>query len=182
VLCGRNRRLRAELAEVPGVVALGWRSDVPELMASVDVLVHNAGGLSVTEALTAGCRPSPTGRSRHGTANRPSWPRPAWRRAEDPEELAEVVREHASLRSEPSAVIREQTRPPRCSICSSRKTRRTGRRGVPPEAQEADGRVGGAMTLTIAWRCSLRCASGWRRCCSTTARCGRVAGRCCTRG
>jgi len=110
VLCGRNRRLRAELAEVPGVVALGWRSDVPELMASVDVLVHNAGGLSVTEALTAGLptvtyRPIPG----HGTANAAilaeaglaPWPK-------TPEELAEVVREHASLRSEPSAVIREQ--------------------------------------------------------------------------
>ena len=36
------------------MVALGWRDDVPELMAAADVLVHNAGGLSFTEALVAG--------------------------------------------------------------------------------------------------------------------------------
>jgi len=70
VLCGRNAKLRAELAEQPGVVALGWRKDVPDLMAISDVLVHNAGGLSVTEALTAGLpavtyRPIPG----HGIAN-----------------------------------------------------------------------------------------------------------------
>ncbi|MER8187378.1 glycosyltransferase [Kitasatospora sp. NPDC094015] len=54
VLCGRNERLRRRLARVPGVVALGWREDVPALMAAADVLVHNAGGLSLTEALVAG--------------------------------------------------------------------------------------------------------------------------------
>ena len=54
VLCGRNERLRRRVAAVPGVVALGWRSDVPRLMAAADVLVHNAGGLSLTEALVAG--------------------------------------------------------------------------------------------------------------------------------
>jgi UDP-N-acetylglucosamine:LPS N-acetylglucosamine transferase len=51
-------------------VALGWRSDVAALMAASDVLVHNAGGLSLTEALTAGLpavtfRPIPA----HGRAN-----------------------------------------------------------------------------------------------------------------
>lgn len=54
VLCGHNARLRRRLAGRPRVVALGWRDDVPELMASADVLVHNAGGLSFTEALVAG--------------------------------------------------------------------------------------------------------------------------------
>jgi UDP-N-acetylglucosamine:LPS N-acetylglucosamine transferase len=54
VLCGRNERLRRRIEAVPGVVALGWRDDVPRLMAAADVLVHNAGGLSLTEALVAG--------------------------------------------------------------------------------------------------------------------------------
>ncbi|MFC5720999.1 glycosyltransferase [Streptomyces gamaensis] len=54
VLCGRNSRLRRKAAALPGVVALGWREDVPLLMAAADVLVHNAGGLSLTEALVAG--------------------------------------------------------------------------------------------------------------------------------
>ncbi len=54
VLCGRNEDLRARVAAVPGAVALGWRADVHELLSAVDVLVHNAGGLSFTEALVAG--------------------------------------------------------------------------------------------------------------------------------
>lgn len=54
VLCGRNEELRARVAEVPGAVALGWRSDVHELLSAADVLVQNAGGLSYTEALVAG--------------------------------------------------------------------------------------------------------------------------------
>ncbi|SDG25154.1 MGDG synthase family glycosyltransferase [Klenkia brasiliensis] len=70
VLCGRNERRRARLAALPGVVALGWRDDVPELMAVADVLVHNAGGMACTEALVAGLplvthRPIPG----HGRAN-----------------------------------------------------------------------------------------------------------------
>jgi UDP-N-acetylglucosamine:LPS N-acetylglucosamine transferase len=73
------------------------------------VLVHNAGGLTLTEALTAGLpavtfRPIPG----HGTANAATlaeaglapWPK-------DVAELAEVVREHATLRRDPSAVVRE---------------------------------------------------------------------------
>jgi UDP-N-acetylglucosamine:LPS N-acetylglucosamine transferase len=54
VLCGRNAALRRRLASRARVVALGWRDDVAELMAAADVLVHNAGGLSFTEALVAG--------------------------------------------------------------------------------------------------------------------------------
>ncbi|PZG17477.1 hypothetical protein C1I95_15580 [Micromonospora craterilacus] len=70
VLCGRNERLRHRLSGRDRVVALGWRSDVASLMAAADVLVHNAGGLSLTEALTAGLpavtfRPIPA----HGRAN-----------------------------------------------------------------------------------------------------------------
>lgn len=54
VLCGRNERLRRRLDGRPGVVALGWRTDVHELMGACDVLVHNAGGLSLTEGLVVG--------------------------------------------------------------------------------------------------------------------------------
>jgi processive 1,2-diacylglycerol beta-glucosyltransferase len=68
-LCGRNERLRQRLAG-PGVVALGWRTDVHRLMRAADVLVQNAGGLSFTESLVAGLpavtyRPIPG----HGRAN-----------------------------------------------------------------------------------------------------------------
>ncbi|WP_051581517.1 MGDG synthase family glycosyltransferase [Pseudonocardia acaciae] len=110
VLCGRNERLRAEFAGDPDVVALGWRDDVHQLMGIADVLVHNAGGLTLTEALTAGLpavtfRPIPG----HGTANAATlaeaglapWPK-------DVAELAEVVREHESLRRDPSSVVKEQ--------------------------------------------------------------------------
>ena len=70
VLCGRNDRLRRHLSRLPRVVALAWRDDVPALMAASDVLVHNAGGLSLTEALAVGLpaityRPIPG----HGRAN-----------------------------------------------------------------------------------------------------------------
>lgn len=70
VLCGRNDALRRSVAAVPGAVALGWRSDVHDLMQVADVLVHNAGGLAVTEALVAGL-PAVTYRSipGHGRAN-----------------------------------------------------------------------------------------------------------------
>ncbi|GAA1652434.1 MGDG synthase family glycosyltransferase [Georgenia ruanii] len=54
VLCGRNAALRRRLSGIPGVIACGWRDDVHELMHLADVLVHNAGGLSFTEALVAG--------------------------------------------------------------------------------------------------------------------------------
>ncbi|MCW2600636.1 MAG: Monogalactosyldiacylglycerol synthase [Frankiales bacterium] len=53
VLCGRNESLHRRLTR-KGHTALRWRDDVAELMAAVDVLVHNAGGLSLTEALVAG--------------------------------------------------------------------------------------------------------------------------------
>jgi len=54
VLCGRNEVLRQRLSAVAGVIALGWRTDVHELMHLADVLVQNAGGLSFTEAMVAG--------------------------------------------------------------------------------------------------------------------------------
>jgi UDP-N-acetylglucosamine:LPS N-acetylglucosamine transferase len=107
VLCGRNDRLRKQLSAQPGVVALGWRDDVPELMAAADVLIHNAGGLSLTEALTAGLpavtyRPIPG----HGIANSQvladaglaPWPK-------DDAELVEAIRKQAVDRSDPRHVV-----------------------------------------------------------------------------
>lgn len=107
VLCGRNERLRKRLSTLPGVVALGWRNDVPELMAAADVLVHNAGGLSLTEALTAGLpavtyRPIPG----HGVANArilaeaglAPWP-------QNETELIAAIREQAAQRGDPSRVV-----------------------------------------------------------------------------
>ena len=107
VLCGRNDRLRKQLSVQPGVVALGWRDDVPDLMAAADVLVHNAGGLSLTEALTAGLpavtyRPIPG----HGIANSEvladaglaPWPR-------DEAELVAAIRQQAVRRGDPSLVV-----------------------------------------------------------------------------
>lgn len=97
VLCGRNERLRRQVEELPGVVALGWRSDVPRLMAAADVLVHNAGGLSLTEALVAGLPAvSYAVISGHGQANAATlahcglapWPR-------TPAELAAALEEQA---------------------------------------------------------------------------------------
>ncbi len=107
VLCGRNDHLRKQLSAQPGVVALGWRDDVPELMAAADVLVHNAGGLSLTEALTAGLpavtyRPIPG----HGLANSEvlaearlaPWPK-------NDSELVEAIRKQAVDRGDPSCVV-----------------------------------------------------------------------------
>jgi glycosyltransferase involved in cell wall biosynthesis len=108
VLCGRNKGLRKQLSAQPGVVALGWRDDVPDLMAAADVLVHNAGGLSLTEALTAGLpavtyRPIPG----HGTANAQvlaeaglaPWPR-------DEPGLVAAIRQRAVRRGDPAHVVR----------------------------------------------------------------------------
>jgi hypothetical protein len=96
VLCGRNDALRRKWTGNPRVAALGWRDDVPALMATADVLVHNAGGLSLTEALVAGLPaltylPIPG----HGRANAAvleragiaEWPR-------TPDELAMAIERH----------------------------------------------------------------------------------------
>jgi processive 1,2-diacylglycerol beta-glucosyltransferase len=54
VLCGRNERLCKRLRRVSGAKALGWRDDVPVWLAGADLVVHNAGGLALTESLVAG--------------------------------------------------------------------------------------------------------------------------------
>ncbi|WP_280666661.1 MULTISPECIES: glycosyltransferase [unclassified Kitasatospora] len=98
VLCGRNESLRRRIAALSGVVALGWRNDVPRLMAAADVLVHNAGGLSLTEALVAGLPAvsyevlSGHGRANAGVLARAGlapWPR-------TPDALARALEEQAA--------------------------------------------------------------------------------------
>ncbi|MCO5988144.1 hypothetical protein NE235_18745 [Actinoallomurus spadix] len=53
VLCGRNEALRARLGATEGAVALGWRTDLPELMSAAHALVDNAAGLTCREAFAA---------------------------------------------------------------------------------------------------------------------------------
>lgn len=54
VVSGRNEAMRRRLAVVPGVVVFGWVDDMEGLMAAVDVVVENAGGLTAMEAMAAG--------------------------------------------------------------------------------------------------------------------------------
>ncbi|MEU0372716.1 glycosyltransferase [Streptomyces sp. NPDC006283] len=54
LLCGRDERLRRQAARVPGVVALGWVEDLPQLMASARLLIDNAAGQTAVQALAAG--------------------------------------------------------------------------------------------------------------------------------
>ena len=54
VACGSNTELRRRLERVPGVVALGWRDDLPDVIAASDCVVQNAGGFTSLEALAAG--------------------------------------------------------------------------------------------------------------------------------
>ncbi|MEU3661781.1 galactosyldiacylglycerol synthase [Streptomyces sp. NPDC032940] len=54
VLCGNNTRLRRELSGRPGVVALGWVTDMPGLLHAARALVDNAAGQTAVQALAAG--------------------------------------------------------------------------------------------------------------------------------
>jgi processive 1,2-diacylglycerol beta-glucosyltransferase len=53
-VCGRDERLQRKLQRVAGGRALGWRDDMPALMAAADALVENAGGLTCMEAFSIG--------------------------------------------------------------------------------------------------------------------------------
>jgi processive 1,2-diacylglycerol beta-glucosyltransferase len=87
VACGTNQSLRQRLAEIPGVVALGWRDDLPDVIAVCDCVVQNAGGFTSLEALAAGTpvvtyRPIPG----HGVTNAANLERAGlatWARTED---------------------------------------------------------------------------------------------------
>jgi len=58
-LCGRNSRLKAELAECfwsePRVVVKGFTDRMPDWFAAADLLVHSTAGLTVLEAIMRGC-------------------------------------------------------------------------------------------------------------------------------
>ncbi len=51
VVCGRNQRLYERLRRQPGVLALGWVSDMSMLLGAVDCVIQNAGGAMSLEAL-----------------------------------------------------------------------------------------------------------------------------------
>nr|WP_229854423.1 galactosyldiacylglycerol synthase [Streptomyces filipinensis] len=53
-LCGRNARLRARVARVPGVLALDWVDDMPGLLCAAYALLDNAAGQTAVQALAAG--------------------------------------------------------------------------------------------------------------------------------
>jgi len=59
VMCGRNEELRERLAAAFGaherVTLLGFTTQVPELFAAADALVHSTAGLTVLEAWVLGC-------------------------------------------------------------------------------------------------------------------------------
>ncbi|MDI6601483.1 MAG: glycosyltransferase [Thermoanaerobacteraceae bacterium] len=58
VVTGRNesarRRLEAEYANSPNIKVMGFVEDVSKLMASADILISKAGGLTTSEAMAAG--------------------------------------------------------------------------------------------------------------------------------
>lgn len=58
VATGNNTQLRAQLEERfasrENVRILGWREDMPVLMAAADCLIQNAGGMTCTEAIEVG--------------------------------------------------------------------------------------------------------------------------------
>jgi processive 1,2-diacylglycerol beta-glucosyltransferase len=58
VVTGENQELKQRLEEgfsgTPNARILGWRSDMPVLMAAADCLLQNAGGMTCTEAIEVG--------------------------------------------------------------------------------------------------------------------------------
>jgi UDP-N-acetylglucosamine:LPS N-acetylglucosamine transferase len=54
VLCGHNERLRRSLDRLPGVTALGWQRDMPDLLSRSAALIDNAAGQTALQALALG--------------------------------------------------------------------------------------------------------------------------------
>lgn len=54
VVCGRNEELQQRLVEQGVAHVFGWVEDMPALMHAVDVVVQNAGGITVHEARACG--------------------------------------------------------------------------------------------------------------------------------
>ncbi len=54
LLCGNDARLRHRATRHPGLLPLGWVTDLPGLMAATHVLLDNAAGQTAAQALAAG--------------------------------------------------------------------------------------------------------------------------------
>jgi len=54
VLCGTNTRLLERVRRNPAMIGLGWVADMPHLLAAVDVVVQNSGGMTSLESRAAG--------------------------------------------------------------------------------------------------------------------------------
>ena len=108
VVCGKNEALLTDLSSREGLLALGWRSDMHDLMLAADVLVENAGGLSANEAFAAGlpvvsheCLP---GHGRHNATVMDAGGLTTY--VTDPAQLVPVVRELAAPGSPRAAAQR----------------------------------------------------------------------------
>ncbi len=93
VVCGHNTALHGRLVRHGVGIPLGWVQDMPGLLRAVDVVVHNAGGLSCMEALATGvpvltyrCIPG------HGRTNVAALDQAGLAaRARNPDELSELL-------------------------------------------------------------------------------------------
>ena len=102
VVCGQNEELRRRLAEQGEAHVYGWVDDMPGLMHACDVMVQNAGGMTVYEARACGL-PVLTYRALpgHGTTNA---------QALDEAGTSPWVREAAGLRAALDAALRHTPR------------------------------------------------------------------------
>lgn len=129
-LCGRNERLRRRVSGLDGVTALGWRDDMPSLLAGAAVVIDNAGGSMCMEALAAGVpvvehRPIPGhgvpvahALEDHGLVTRADGPAGLARavdllRRPGPQRDAQVARGRALFREDPADAIARWLEPPR---------------------------------------------------------------------
>jgi UDP-N-acetylglucosamine:LPS N-acetylglucosamine transferase len=144
VVCGRNERLARRLEDTPGAVPLRWRTDMPDVVAAADLVVHNAGGLSLTESQVAGVpaltfAPLPG----HGRANARSLERSgaaAWARSAA--ELTALAREAVNRPRIPWPA-HEETAATQISLLADASAR--GRRGTiaPTAVPLASGQLEG---------------------------------------
>lgn len=124
VMCGRNDVLRRRLSGRVDVMALGWRTDGPSLVAGADLLVHNAGGLSLTEAMVTGVpsltyAPVPG----HGRANARTLDRSGTVRwARTATELTRLARSTAGTLVEPIPEQDETAVPRLCALLTAARS------------------------------------------------------------
>jgi UDP-N-acetylglucosamine:LPS N-acetylglucosamine transferase len=93
VVCGNNRQLHRALSARMDVVALGWVTDMPRVLSACDVVIQNAGGLSMLEARQCGL-PVITYRSLpgHGVMNAAALEAAGWATwVKDPAQLAAAL-------------------------------------------------------------------------------------------